>query len=40
MSTKHFINDPAHLVNAALHSITLTNPSVALDPINKIIYRP
>ncbi|KAK1253498.1 hypothetical protein MKX07_001575 [Trichoderma sp. CBMAI-0711] len=39
MSTKHFINDPTHLVNTALHSLTLTNPNVALDPANKIIYR-
>jgi dihydroxyacetone kinase len=39
MSTKHFINDPTHLVNTALHSLTLTNPKVALDAENKIIYR-
>ncbi|KAL6807199.1 Dak1 domain-containing protein [Trichoderma sp. SZMC 28013] len=39
MSTKHFINDPTHLVNTALHSLTLTNPNVALDSDNKIIYR-
>jgi triose/dihydroxyacetone kinase / FAD-AMP lyase (cyclizing) len=39
MSSKHFINDPTHLVNAALQGITLTNPSVALDAANKIIYR-
>jgi len=39
MSAKHFINDPAHLVNSALHALTLTNPSVALDKENKIIYR-
>jgi dihydroxyacetone kinase len=38
MSVKHFINDPAHLVNTALHSLTLTNPSTALDATNKIIY--
>lgn len=38
MSSKHFINDPTHLVNSALHAITLTNPSVALDADNKIIY--
>ncbi|KAK0752056.1 Dak1 domain-containing protein [Schizothecium vesticola] len=38
MSTKHFINDPSHLVTTALHSLTLTNPSVALDPLNKILY--
>lgn len=39
MSHKHFINDPTHLVNTALHAVTLTNPSVALDPTNKIVYR-
>lgn len=39
MAHKHFINDPTHLVNTALHSITLTNPSLALDATNKIIYR-
>ncbi|KUI52779.1 Dihydroxyacetone kinase 1 [Cytospora mali] len=36
---KHFINDPAHLVNTALESITFTNPSLALDKTNKVIYR-
>ncbi|KAF6841685.1 dihydroxyacetone kinase [Colletotrichum plurivorum] len=39
MSAKHFINDPTKLVNTALHSLTLTNPSLALDKANKIIYR-
>ncbi|KAF4465552.1 dihydroxyacetone kinase [Fusarium albosuccineum] len=39
MSSKHFISDPTHLVSSALHSLTLTNPSVALDPDYKIIYR-
>lgn len=39
MQTKHFINDPTHLVNTALHSLTLTNPSLAFDSSNKIIYR-
>lgn len=38
MSTKHFFHDPSHLVTSALHSMTLTNPSVALDPLNKILY--
>jgi dihydroxyacetone kinase len=36
---KHFINDPTHLVNTALSSIPLTNPVVACDVKNKIIYR-
>lgn len=39
MSTKHFINDPTLLVNSALESLTLTNPSVALDADNKIVYK-
>ncbi|KAI2609091.1 dihydroxyacetone kinase [Hypoxylon fragiforme] len=39
MSTKHFINDPTLLVNSALQSLALTNPSVALDTENKIVYR-
>lgn len=39
MQTKHFINDPTHLVNSALHSLTITNPSLAFDSSNKIIYR-
>jgi dihydroxyacetone kinase len=39
MSARHFINDPTELVNAALHALTITNPSVALDFDNKIIYR-
>lgn len=39
MSSKHFINDPTHLVLSALKSITHTNPSLALDEENKIIYR-
>jgi dihydroxyacetone kinase len=38
MSVKHFINDPTLLVNTALQSIALTNPSTALDAKNKIIY--
>ncbi|KAF4945504.1 hypothetical protein FGADI_11867 [Fusarium gaditjirri] len=39
MSDKHFVNDPTHLVSSALHSLTLTNPSLALDPDFKVIYR-
>lgn len=39
MSAKHFINDPTHLVTTALQAVTLTNPSLALDTINKIVYR-
>ncbi|OQO14705.1 hypothetical protein B0A48_00086 [Cryoendolithus antarcticus] len=38
MSAKHFINDPTHLVLSALKSITLTNPTTALDTQNKILY--
>ena len=39
MQIKHFFNDPNHLVNTALHSLTITNPSLAFDAPNKIIYR-
>lgn len=39
LTARHFINDPDHLVLSALRSVTLTNPSVALDAENKIIYR-
>jgi dihydroxyacetone kinase len=39
MSAKHFINDPTHLVTQALQALTITNPSIALDVENKIIYR-
>ncbi|KAF2462212.1 dihydroxyacetone kinase [Lineolata rhizophorae] len=39
MSSKHFINDPVHLVSTALRAATLTNPSAAVDAENKIIYR-
>ncbi|RAK99481.1 putative dihydroxyacetone kinase (DakA) [Aspergillus ibericus CBS 121593] len=39
MQTKHFFSDPTHLVQTALHSLTLTNPSLAYDPENKIIFR-
>ncbi|EMC98295.1 hypothetical protein BAUCODRAFT_420155 [Baudoinia panamericana UAMH 10762] len=38
MSSKHFINDPTHLVLSALNAITLTNPNTALDSENKIVY--
>lgn len=37
-TAKHFVNEPTHLVNTALQSITLTNPSLALDTHNKIVY--
>ncbi|KAG8158997.1 hypothetical protein KVR01_011440 [Diaporthe batatas] len=39
MSAKHFVNDPTHLVNSALEAITFTNPSLALDRHNKVVYR-
>ncbi|CAG9996356.1 unnamed protein product [Clonostachys byssicola] len=38
MSTKHFINDPAYLVESALRAVTVTNPGVGLDAANKILY--
>ncbi|KAL2191805.1 dihydroxyacetone kinase [Thermothelomyces heterothallicus CBS 203.75] len=39
MSTKHFVPSPTHLVPAALHSLTLTNPGLAVDVPNKVVYR-
>ncbi|KAJ5881161.1 Dihydroxyacetone kinase 1 [Penicillium subrubescens] len=39
MQTKHFFSDPNHLVLTALNSLTLTNPTLALDVQNKIIFR-
>ncbi|KAH8705413.1 putative dihydroxyacetone kinase [Talaromyces proteolyticus] len=39
MSTKHFFSDPTHLVLSALRSLTYTNPSLAFDEENKIIFR-
>ncbi|KAJ5804521.1 uncharacterized protein N7518_000824 [Penicillium psychrosexuale] len=39
MQTKHFFADPDHLVLTALNSLTLTNPSLALDRQHKIIFR-
>lgn len=38
MSSKHFLNDPSHLVSSALKSMTYTNPTTAFDPQNKIVY--
>ncbi|GAQ09745.1 dihydroxyacetone kinase 1 [Aspergillus lentulus] len=39
MQTKHFFDDPNHLVQTALHSLTLTNPSLAFDSKHKVIFR-
>ncbi|KAK5947403.1 dihydroxyacetone kinase Dak1 [Knufia obscura] len=39
MQIKHFFDDPTHLVHSALNSLTITNPSIAFDKENKIIYR-
>ncbi|KAL7812956.1 dihydroxyacetone kinase [Trichoderma aethiopicum] len=38
MSSKHFVNEPLALVNAALRSATYTNPSVAFDAAQKTVY--
>lgn len=35
---KHFINSPTDLVASALRSIPATNPALALDVENKIVY--
>ncbi|KIW64362.1 dihydroxyacetone kinase [Phialophora macrospora] len=39
MSSKHFIDDPTHLVQTSLSALTLLNPSVAFDAENRIVYR-
>lgn len=39
MAADYLVNDRAQLVNDALECLTLTNPSLALDHANKIIYR-
>lgn len=39
MLAKHFFSDPSHLVQTALHSLTVTNPGLCFDPKHKIIYR-
>ncbi|OKL58200.1 hypothetical protein UA08_06543 [Talaromyces atroroseus] len=39
MSSKHFFSDPTHLVLSALRSLTLTNPSLAFDEEQKVIFR-
>ncbi|PTB68258.1 dihydroxyacetone kinase [Trichoderma citrinoviride] len=38
MSSKHFVNEPLALVNAALRSATYTNPSVAFDAAQKTVF--
>lgn len=38
MSTKHFFNDPTHLVDTALLAASLTNPALAVDAHHKIVY--
>ena len=39
MQIKNFFDDATHLVLSALNSLTITNPSLAFDKENKIIYR-
>jgi len=39
MQIKHFFDDATVLVHSALNSLTITNPSLAFDKDNKIIYR-
>ncbi len=39
MSSKHFVDDPTHLVQTSLSALTLINPSVAFDAENRIVYR-
>lgn len=37
-SAKHFVNDPTALVVAALRGGTYTNPALAFDEANKVVY--
>ena len=39
IAAKHFFQDPVHAVVTALKSLTLTNPTLAFDEPNKIVYR-
>lgn len=39
MQVKHFFDDATFLVHSALNALTITNPSLAFDKENKIIYR-
>lgn len=39
MQIKHFFDDATLLVHSGLNSLTITNPSLAFDKENKIIYR-
>ncbi|KAF2670468.1 putative dihydroxyacetone kinase [Microthyrium microscopicum] len=39
-SNRHFISDPTHLITTALHSHTLTNPSLTHHRTNRILSRP
>ena len=39
IAAKHYLTDPTKAVHDALHSLTLTNPSVLADIPSKIIYR-
>lgn len=38
IQTKHFFNNPSHLVLESLQGLCAINPSVALDTANKVIY--
>jgi dihydroxyacetone kinase len=39
MQAKHFLPDSDTLLSSSLYANTLLNPSVALDPVSKTIYR-
>ncbi|CVL03357.1 probable glycerone kinase isoform [Fusarium mangiferae] len=39
MSDQHFFNNPSQLVDYALESWALINPSLEVDHVNKIVYR-
>jgi triose/dihydroxyacetone kinase / FAD-AMP lyase (cyclizing) len=38
MSVKHFVHDPTCLVTSSLRSLTRSNPSLAFDEKNKVVF--
>lgn len=36
---KHYLDDPIHAVVTGLRGVTVTNPSLLLDQVNKTVYR-
>ncbi|KAL9611941.1 MAG: hypothetical protein Q9167_003428 [Letrouitia subvulpina] len=38
-ASKHYLDDPIHAVVTSLRGVTVTNPSLLLDQVNKTVYR-